>query len=148
MFLIRSIKLRMNELRPSCQVILLLGGLVLLSCANSKREPSSVELARNEREISKKDYGADWPFTVNSGTLKCISYSVIFIANGKSYAVNGAAQNVAQREGYLDMTEIWAPDSLIMKKLMDSGFTKQQAEDSGVKVSVRRIIEDGLNLCE
>jgi len=73
---------------------------------------------------------------------------VIFIANGKSYAVNGAAQNVAQREGYLDMTEIWAPDSLIMKKLMDSGFTKQQAEDSGVKVSVRRIIEDGLNLCE
>jgi hypothetical protein len=76
----------------------MMGGLVcalfLLSCS-----PSGVPL-------SEKDFGDKWPFTVSAGTLACDGPGVIFLVNGKAYALNGAAM----MRGYLASDPIVLPD--------------------------------------
>ncbi|MFN8313911.1 MAG: DUF2511 domain-containing protein [Cyclobacteriaceae bacterium] len=81
--------------------------------------------------IHKADYGKEWPFTVDKGVLKCSSNQVLFIVNGKLYAINGTAQNLARSKGYSALEEIWAYDS----------------EEMTTRISIGRIIQDGLSLC-
>jgi hypothetical protein len=54
--------------------------------------------------ISQTDFNGTWPFSVSSGTLRCIPDNrtpplgaVVFKAGGASYAINGAARDA----GYL-----------------------------------------------
>lgn len=63
--------------------------------------------------ISSQEFGDAWPFTVSQGILVCKGSSgigeVVFIANGKEYAVNGVA--MANRK-YRKIEEIYDGGSL------------------------------------
>lgn len=64
-------------------------------------------------EIAKPQYGAEWPFTVESGRLRCDPGShVVFVADGTAYAINGSAKGAAARNGYANVDAIWATQSM------------------------------------
>ena len=65
------------------------------------------------KEITRTQYGIEWPFTVERGRLRCDPGShVVFLANDKTYAVNGSAKGAAARNGYENVDEIWAIQSM------------------------------------
>jgi hypothetical protein len=89
----------------------------------------------SSRVASSKDYGASWPFTIRSGTLRCQGPgSVTIETDDKTYAVNGVASGYAADKGWADVNDIWAngPDV--------AGF--------GMKKDLGAVIEDGLALCD
>ncbi|HTJ50237.1 MAG TPA: DUF2511 domain-containing protein [Cyclobacteriaceae bacterium] len=127
---------RWQRLLPIFYKPIILIFLALIDLLSSCNNPvNNTRQHSSEKMIHRKDYGVDWPFTVDQGTLKCISNSVVFIANGKTYAVNGTALSLASRNGYENMEEIWAPDTVMIKKLMGLDFSENEALESGIKVS-------------
>ena len=117
---------------------MLRGGLVVLAalavaaCSTSTTTPnaSSVEAPAGSigvEEVSRGDFGADWPLTVDSGVLACQGAgAVTFTApDGTTYAVNGLAQSATS---YPEIDPIWA----------DSGK---------LKVDIGPLIDRGLDLC-
>lgn len=88
---------------------------------------------RPKGEVTATDYGDAWPFTVDSGTIRCIDDSVVFVTSGTIYAVNGFARTRMEAEGWTDITEsdIWAANP----------------EIPGTKINIGPIIDDGLALC-
>lgn len=83
--------------------------------------------------IARGMLSAEWPFTVDAGTLECETLagdaqSVTFVVGDKTYAVNGIAKGTGQ---YLPLEEIWADDPSI----------------PGTKVNIGPIIDHGLALC-
>lgn len=103
--------------------------ILLTGCGNEQSVESS---STHEKAITKAEYGTKWPFTVESGTLKCVDGSVIFTANGKTYGVNGASKS----HGYADIEEIWAVDS----SLSDG--------NSKIRMDIGIVLADGVNLCK
>lgn len=90
--------------------------------------------------ITAEDFGARWPFTVSSGELVCKKPgAVIFIANGKRYAVNGLAMSDDRN---VDINEIWKEDteSETAKALIERGLKPP-------KIGISAIISRGLELC-
>ena len=70
----------------------------------------------NGVEVTRSEYGEDWPFTVKEGVVKCLSdNSVIFVADGVEYGLNGFAMG----RGYAALERIW---------LIDEGFHYDMAE--------------------
>ena len=69
-----------------------------------ERSPS-----QSERAISRADFGQEWPFTVESGTLRCSGYgdygAVTFTTAGVTYAVNGTAMST---DAGIPLEPIWA----------------------------------------
>jgi uncharacterized protein DUF2511 len=56
-------------------------------------------------EVSRADFGADWPLTVQSGTLNCEGAgAVTFTTNGTTYAVNGLASGMDE---WPEIDSIW-----------------------------------------
>src|SRR5690348_10739187 len=83
-------------------VILTAVAFVFLTACGGRTNDGSIE-------ISKGQYGADWPFTVDRGRLRCDAGSnVVFVANDKTYAINGSAKGAAARNGYQSVDPIWA----------------------------------------
>ncbi|MBD2019212.1 hypothetical protein H6F43_03310 [Leptolyngbya sp. FACHB-36] len=83
------------------------------------------------REISAASMGADYPFTVPSGELRCEKRGsggelVIFRSGGKDYGVNGTAQS----SGYPAIDPIW------------------KSAVPGPKVQVGTVIKLGRDLCQ
>ena len=109
--------------------------VLIIACTNnvSNETLSSV----NEKIISKRDYGKEWPFTVDQGILKCDNNAVIFISNGRTYGVNGTAKSRGRNQGYSDIEDIWAFDPLFS----DGG-------NNEVRINIGPIISDGLKLCK
>ena len=73
---------------------------------------------RSSLLVSRADFGADWPLTVESGVLSCIApSSVVFEANGRMYAVNGAAKS---QTGLAAINAIWADNPSVagLKKIL------------------------------
>ncbi len=98
--------------------------LFLAACASEAGE-----------DAAAKDYGADWPFTVSEGTLRCDGPGwVTFESAGVTYAINGLASGHADQEGWVDSDQIWASDD------EDLGL--------GLKKNMGPIIDDGLALCD
>ena len=88
------------------------------------------------RWISHAEFGEAWPLTVESGVLRCVDpFSVVFVAYGRAYAVNGFAKNASTRDGerkYLDIRAILKDDP-----------------DPGIpKMSLGPLIEHGNCLCD
>ena len=100
------------------------------SSESSKTEKS---LSPSEVKITKQEFGAKWPLTVDEGILACKGRGgvgeVIFMANGKTYAVNGTAKSAKK---YIPIDEIWADNPSV----------------SGLKKDIGPIIERGLKLCQ
>jgi hypothetical protein len=86
-------------------------------------------------KISNDSFDGTWPFTVDSGTLRCDGSegfgSVTFEADGTVYAINGVAR---QRGDGEDVRPIWKdnPDPIA----------------GGPKVSIGDVINEGLALCK
>ena len=78
---------------------------VIGSCSQFSNEPLIV---------SRAEMGDDWPFTVESGELRCDIHNfdaVTFHTNGKVYAVNGMAKTHIPNA--LDIEPIWASGKFI-----------------------------------
>lgn len=83
-------------MRPICVLGLLLI-VVLSSCSN------------HSKRVGKSEFGDDWPFKVENGWVECVDgHSVIFKANGDSYALNDAARLSGE---YKNIREIIRPDA-------------------------------------
>ena len=81
----------------------------------------------NERQVTRADFGDDWPLTVESGMLACEGTdSITFRTGGKTYAVNEAgASSFGEPIG-----PIWADDPI-------AGAGKKDLsplEDAGLKL--------------
>ena len=83
---------------------------------------------RNEREISRSEFGDRWPFTVRQGRLKCDHEAVTFTANGIRYAVNGKAKS----RKFDPIESVW----------------KHNPSIPGTRISIGPIIQAGLKLCD
>ncbi|MER2556045.1 MAG: DUF2511 domain-containing protein [Candidatus Competibacter denitrificans] len=92
--------------------------------------------------ISAAQFGNDWPLTVPSGVVSCEPASdgstqiriVTFVADGKTYAVNGTAMAIAKRnKAWRDIEEIWKPDPQYPKQM---------------KMNIGPVLDTGLALCK
>lgn len=81
-------------------------------------------------DISKQEFGEDWPLTVDHGTLGCYeTYGIVFTApDGIEYTVNGTAKSA---DDLKEIDEIWADDPQI----------------DGAKINIGPLIDRGLELC-
>lgn len=90
---------------------------------------------------TRKDFEArhlKWPLTVDAGTLGCEGKAVWFEADGKRYAVNGAA---ASRFAAID--PIWAYDEKMATDLRGAGAP----DIAPVRISIGDLIDEGLKRC-
>ena len=85
--------------------------------------------------VSSTDYGSDWPLVVDSAKLCCRHSAVWVEVDGKKYGVNGTSKSLLPKWGYtcFDLMEIWKDD-------------RNNTVVRGMKVSVHRLIQDGLAL--
>ena len=102
--------------------------------ATTPARPGEAEkaLSPSEAEVSREEFGAKWPLTVDRGVLSCNGSNgvgqVFFTSGGKTYAVNGLARGTKK---YPPADEIWADNP--------SG--------PGPKKDIGPLIERGLKLC-
>ncbi|MFG3228126.1 DUF2511 domain-containing protein [Kitasatospora sp. NPDC048194] len=81
----------------------------------------------HSKEVSRETV-SPWPFTVESGTLRCRpGQAVTFEAGGTEYGLNGAAQ-----VRYVKPQSIWADDPTL---------------GNGLKVNLSSVVKTGLALC-
>lgn len=85
-----------------------------------------------EATVTKSDMGAEWPLTVDEGTLQCEGSGgvgqVTIEVDGTTYAVNGSAKGNEANEA---IDPIWA-----------DGTTP------GLKKDIGPLIQEGLRLCK
>jgi hypothetical protein len=97
-------------------VVVLLTTFGLVGCGGSS----------SQKHISRADYGSDWPFTVDSGTLGCWGPSAVtFVTeDGTTYALNGVALGWAEKNGWEinKEDEIWDPNKGDIGALIDDGL--------------------------
>ena len=75
------------------------------------------------RSISRADFADNWPFTVERGQLRCdLGNHVVFLAQGKTYAINGSAKGAASKNGYADASVIIAPGPYRLSAVIDAGL--------------------------
>ena len=95
--------------------------------------------------VTSSEYAKDWPLTVDAARLCCRFRAVWVEVNGKKYGVNGTARPLLKKYGFEcpDLNEIWKdhPDK---EKWLEASGT--DGEDIGWKVSIHRLIQDGLAL--
>jgi len=98
------------------------------------RPITTAEATENGVLITKAEYGADWPYTVDSGLLHCDppGSNVVLKAEGKVYALNGRAMGNATERGYLN-----ARDTITLRD--DNGYFTIG--------NVGKIIDRGLAMC-
>ena len=86
------------------------------------------------KTVRSSEYGKDWPLTVDSAKLCCRSQAVWVEVNGRKYGVNGTAGAILKKYGSasFDLNDIWRDHP--------------NSEAMGLKVSVGRLIQDGLAL--
>lgn len=111
--------------------------LITILIAGTGCTEKSKPVQKTGIEINKTQYGVDWPFTFEKGTLECHpgenrKLNVILIVDGKKYAVNGAAMDNARKLGFInDKAKLYLRDS-------DGFYTIGKST---------RIIQKGLELC-
>lgn len=106
--------------------------LLLIACG-------SAMAAAATSPISKSQFPADWPLTVDAGTLNCEPVPgspnlqlVTFTSGAKTYALNGTAGGQAAKRGWLEVRPIWRDNPAI----------------AGTKLSIGPLINRGLALCK
>ena len=108
---------------------ILRGALVAVCLAATTYATANIEL------ISAEDYGKAWPFTVEEMHLMCLQGRAVVVSDvetGVMYPVNGAASSKARQLGLEPLATVWRDDP----------------DNPGAKISVSRVIEQGLTLCK
>ena len=87
-------------------------------------------------------YGEDWPLTVDSARLCCRDHAVWVEVNRRKYGLNGTADTFLKSYGFpqLDLNEIWRDDPVSRR------WVECQGEGMVLKVSIHRLLQDGLAL--
>ena len=62
----------------------------------------------DQATVTRTEFGADWPFAVESGTLDCERGAVTFTTGGRTFALNQIARAQMGTRGWLDTAEIAA----------------------------------------
>ncbi|WP_421865081.1 DUF2511 domain-containing protein [Motiliproteus sp.] len=78
--------------------------------------------------VSRNQFGAAWPFTVEAGSVRCYQGAAVFRADGVSYQLNG----VAGGQGYASIDPIW----------------RDNPDLPGAKIGLGPILEIALDLCD
>jgi len=106
-----------------------LGSLVLVSVVFGLTASSDDDTptSRHALDVQAGDFD-EWPFTVQSGTLRCRDGSVTFATGGQEYGVNGRAQG----NGYPKPLPVWAEDPSL---------------GHGLRVDISEVLTKGLSLC-
>lgn len=105
--------------------------LLLLACGMAGS--SAISQVGKGEEITRSQFGADWPFTVEKGKVHCYQGRVTFESNGTIYAINGLAMTEARHgNGWKDVAPIWLPNPKI----------------PGTKIGIGDIIKKGQSLCK
>jgi hypothetical protein len=88
----------------------------------------------NCKEISKNQFGNNWPLTIEKGYLSCNNGRCVTLRyEGKIYGLNGVAKTFYKNDpDYADINEIWANDTNMY----------------GLKMSIAPLIEEGLKMCK
>ena len=89
--------------------------------------------------VTRAEFGADWPLTVDGGTLRCKFpdserpqlHALLIEVGGDSYALNGVARTHAARNGWRDVKAVWRDNPQI----------------PGAKVAITPLIERASVLC-
>lgn len=89
--------------------------------------------------VTRAEFGADWPLTVDGGTLRCKfpdserpqMHALLIEVGSDSYALNGVARTHAARNGWRDVRAVWRDNPQI----------------PGTKVAVTPLIERAEALC-
>jgi hypothetical protein len=89
------------------------------------------------REVTKEEFGEDWPFTVERGFVDCTNLSgglreAVFRSGGMTYALNGTARSRAKAQGYEDVMDIWRDDP----------------NNPGLKIDIGPILDLALQECD
>lgn len=134
-----AMKLSPTQTVVMCLVVIAIGVVVvalILGSDTSTRSRTSQKHPSDDHSmyVSRATFKGVWPFTVSSGTLKCVlpSQSVIFTSSGKTYAVNGMADSATD---YPPIDSIWARNPT---PLTPGYYEKQDLGD---------VIDAGLKLC-
>ena len=68
-----------------------------------------ISCSDHSKRLSKDDFGDDWPFRVESGSVQCLDeHIVVFNTNGDTYALNDAARLSGD---YKNIRDILRPDA-------------------------------------
>ena len=93
-------------LKPTPQLLVLLAAA--LACTDVQPEEDTdmeATVSRPARTITRADFGDEWPFTVDSGQLRCAASAVTFTTDdGRTYGVNG----MALQRGFPEIHPIWS----------------------------------------
>ena len=89
--------------------------------------------------VTRAEFGADWPLTVDGGTLRCKFpdsmrpqlHALLIEVGGTAYTLNGTARAHAAANGWEDMRPIWRDNPSI----------------PGTKVAVTPLLERAEALC-
>jgi hypothetical protein len=102
----------------------------------------SFHVIASSRDVSSLEFGNEWPFTVQRGTLVCKPPgAVVFISSGKKYAVNGLAMSGKRNS---NIRPIWKSD---LESDHAKYMIKKGRPDLVPKISISPIINAGLKLC-
>jgi Protein of unknown function (DUF2511) len=114
--------------------------------------------AENKLTISKDQFGDKWPLSVSSGVVKCLAIgngSVVFEAEGKTYAVNSTAKGFANRYEFHPIEDIWLddPEFLEMARVIAKSENKpvneiMKAMGTPTKMNIGPVLDSGLKLCK
>jgi hypothetical protein len=111
-----------------------------LDTAAPPAKPDIIRMGKNGHmaTIRQQQFGSDWPFYVDHGTLTCRRplhgpnmHAVFFLHKDKAYPINGIAKQMTM-ESPGDLGAIWRNDP----------------HAPGLKVPVSGLIELGLSLCD
>ena len=109
-------------------VLMLILVLGIIACSEPKER-------RTSKTVSRADYGAEWPLTIQKAELYCYEDAVWIEADGKKYAVNGWAESLMSGNfGYqfAELRSIW----------------RDNPENRRLKISIGVLIDDGMDLCD
>ncbi|MDQ1629578.1 MAG: hypothetical protein QOI54_3322 [Actinomycetota bacterium] len=124
-------------MHPPIRSLVPITSLLLFLCAcggtSTGTDDSADAAPATARAVSAADYGADWPLTVDHGTLKCdgsdgVGEATIDV-DGTTYALNGIAKG---NTDFSDIDPIWAANPDV----------------DGLKKDISVLIDDALKLCK
>ncbi len=91
-----------------------------------------------DNTLTRTQFGADWPFTVDSVELSCSDNGgVLVTADGSTYAVNGTSMGEKNGDGTPKYVSI-----------RDSGIWAEYPNVPGAKIGIGPVMDRGLAYCK
>ena len=116
--------------RQKILVSLFIFSIFLVGCNDSSTKSNNhISTKKNEKYVSEKDFGQEWPLTVPNGYVECKrGYMALFRFRNTTYALNGSARSYAKRYGeYEEIDSIWKDNPEIKGTKMDIGVLINEA---------------------